>query len=178
MVRLYSFWAGFFSGLRSSTPLALTARAANMGELKLPGPLALLASERVAHLLRFASSLEFVADKLPFTPSRLEHGGLAVRVVAGGVTGAGLAAGSKSETAQGALLGATGALAGAVLGYQARTRLVDALETQPRARIGPLAPRTYIAFVEDAIALTGSAWVVKAAAEAQEDDARASVMSH
>ena len=40
-MRLHSFWAGFFSGLRSGTPLALTARAANMGTLDLPGPTAI-----------------------------------------------------------------------------------------------------------------------------------------
>jgi uncharacterized membrane protein len=149
-----------------------------MGDLKLPRPLTLLASDRAAQALGFVSSLEFVADKLPFAPSRLEHAGLAARVLAGGVTGAGLSAGSKSTLAQGAALGAAGALAGAVIGYQARTRLVDALETQPRARIGPLAPRTYIAFIEDAIALAGSAWVIKTAAQAHEDDVASSVMSH
>jgi len=177
-VRLHSFWAGFFSGLRSGTPLALAARAANMGTLDLPGPLQFLASERAMQLLRAASSLELVADKLPFAPSRLEHGGLAARVLAGGVTGAGLSAGSKQELAQGALLGAAGAVAGSVLGYQARTRLVDMLEAIPRARIGPIAPRTYVAFIEDAIALAGSAWVVKAAASAREDSTRDAVMSH
>jgi uncharacterized membrane protein len=177
-MRLHSFWAGFFSGLRSGTPLALTARAANMGDLKLPGPLALLASDRAAQLLRLASSFEFVADKLPFAPSRLEHSGLAARVLAGSVTGAGLSAGSKSSLAQGAALGAAGALAGSVLGYQARTRLVDALDAQPRAHLGPLAPHTYIAFVEDAIALAGSAWVIKRASRANEEDALSSVMSH
>ena len=177
-MKLHSFWAGFFSGLRSGTPLALTARAANQGSLDLPGPLRLLASDRSLQLLRFASSFEFVADKLPFGPSRLEHGGLAARVLSGGVTGAGLSAGSKASLAQGALLGAAGAVAGSVLGYQARTRLVDALEWTPRAHLGPVSPRTYVAFIEDAIALAGSAWVVKAAAGAREDRTRDAVMSH
>src|SRR5688572_7553792 len=177
-MRLHSFWAGFFSGLRAGTPLALTARAANQGALDLPGPLRLLASERPLQLLRFASSFEFVADKLPFAPSRLEHGGLAARVLSGCVTGAGLSAGSWASLAQGALLGSAGAVAGSVLGYQARTRLVDALEATPRAHLGPVSPRTYVAFIEDAIALAGSALVVKAAAGAREDSTRSTVMSH
>jgi uncharacterized membrane protein len=99
-------------------------------------------------------------------------------VLSGSVTGAGLSAGSKSSLAQGALLGAAGAVAGSVLGYQARIRLVDALEATPRAHLGPVSPRTYVAFIEDAIALAGSAWVVKAAAGAREDSSRDAVMSH
>jgi uncharacterized membrane protein len=177
-MKLHSFWSGFFSGLRAGLPLALTARAANQGNLDLRGPLRLLASDRSLQLLGFASAFEFVADKLPFAPSRLEHGGLAARVLAGGVTGAGLSAGSNHDLARGALLGAAGAVAGSVAGYQARTRLVDALEAMPRARFGPIAPRTYVAFIEDAVAVAGSTWVVKAAAKTRENYTRANVMSH
>ncbi len=70
---------------------------------------------RAPRPLLVATAAELVGDKLPFAPSRLDRGALVGRAVSGAVAATMLGGGRA-----GALLGAGGALLGAVAGSRAR----------------------------------------------------------
>jgi uncharacterized membrane protein len=150
MTLVFALLIGFFAGLRSLTPPAVTAWATYLGWLKLQRPLALIGSLPAVIVLTLLALLELVADKLPQTPSRTAPVGLIARVVTGALTGACVAAGGAGSVLLGALLGGAGGILGAFAGYQARTRLVRALGV----------PDVFIALLEDLIAIGGSLWVV------------------
>ena len=99
---------GLATGMRSLLPLALlsTTHARSFGVPAVLLPLA---------------ATELVADKLPGTGSRLAPAPLAFRIVAGGLGAAWLT--RSAGRAPLILAGAAGALAGALLGFRARTRL-------------------------------------------------------
>ena len=133
-VLLFAFLIGFFTGLRSLTPTAVTAWATHSGWLKVPNPLSWIGTTTAAVIFTLLALLELVTDKLPKTPSRT----------------ACVAAAGKEGIVLGAGLGIVGALAGTYGGYQARTRLVKALGT----------PDFVIALLEDLVTIGGSLWVV------------------
>src|SRR5438046_3163978 len=62
---------------------------------------------------------ELVADKLPKTPSRTEPGPFIGRIMTGGLSGAGLAAGAGRSLVAGIIVGALGGVAGTLGGYRA-----------------------------------------------------------
>lgn len=69
---------------------------------------------------------EFVGDKLPTTPSRLQPGSLAGRIASGTLAGAAIASdGGRSGIAIGALLGGAGAVAGSFGGAWVRKSAVE-----------------------------------------------------
>lgn len=127
MLLLFAFLIGFFGGLRSLTAPAATAWAVYLGWLKLNGPLALIGSLPAVAIFTVLAIVELVADKLPRTPSRTSPPGLIARIVMGGLTGACIAASGAQGICLGAALGAIGGVVGCFAGYQARTRLVQAL---------------------------------------------------
>jgi len=67
---------------------------------------------------------------LPQTPSRTSPPGLIARLVMGGLAGACVSAGGGQGMFPGVVLGASGGVAGCFAGYQARTRIVQALGTR------------------------------------------------
>lgn len=144
------FLIGFFAGLRSLTAPAATAWAAHLGWLRLERPLSFIGSLPSVIIFTLLAVVELVGDKLPKTPSRTAAVGLTARIVTGGLTGACVAVGGAQGLFLAAMLGATGAVAGAFGGYQARKRLVRALGTRD----------IYIALLEDLVAVAGSLWVV------------------
>jgi len=99
---------GLATGMRSLLPLALLSTT-HARSRALP-----------AVLLPLAAT-ELVADKLPGTGSRLAPAPLAFRLLAGGLGAAWLT--RSRRRAPLILAGAAGALAGALLGFRARTRL-------------------------------------------------------
>jgi len=143
---LLSFLIGFFAGLRSLTPPAVTAWAAHLGWLKLERPFSLVGSMGSVIILSLLAVAELVADKLPKTPNRTAAVGLSARILTGAFTGACIGANSAIF---GAVLGIAGALAGTYIGYKARTGIVKALA----------APDIFIALAEDLIAIGGSLFV-------------------
>lgn len=154
MLLLLAFALGAAAGLRSMTPPAVVAWAGRLGHLDLePTPLAFLGSAALAWLLAAAALGELVADKLPFTPSRIRPGPLVARIVTGTISGAALAAGAGGSLSGGAIAGALGALAGTFGGYNARTGLVRALGT----------PDYVVAVAEDLIAVGGAVLLILAA---------------
>ena len=105
---------GIATGMRSLLPLAVlsTTHARPRGLRVLLLPLA---------------ATELVGDKLPRTPSRLAPVPLAFRIIAGGLGAAWLTR-SRRRTPL-VLAGAVGALAGALLGFRARSRLPSVTRT-------------------------------------------------
>jgi uncharacterized membrane protein len=122
----------------------------HLGWLKLERPLSLIGSIPSIVIFTVLAVIELVADKLPQTPSRTALPGLIARIVTGGLTGACIAAGGAQGAIFGAMVGGVGGFVGAFAGYHARTRLVKALGTRD----------TYVALLEDLVAIAGSLWVV------------------
>jgi uncharacterized membrane protein len=150
MTLVLAFLIGLFAGLRSLTAPAITAWAAYLGWLKLQGSLALIGSIFSVAIFTLLAVVELVADKLPKTPNRTSPPGLIARIIMGGLTGACIAASGGYGAIIGAVLGALGGIVGCFGGYQARTGLVKALGTRD----------TYVALIEDVIAIAGCFWVV------------------
>lgn len=150
MTLLFAFLIGLFGGLRSLTAPATTAWAAYLGWLKLERPLSLIGSIPSVAIFTLLAVVEFVADKLPKTPSRTSPPGLIARILMGGLSGACVAESGGQGVLVGAVLGAVGGVVGCFGGYQARTRLVKASGK----------PDIYIAILEDMVAVAGSLWVV------------------
>ena len=149
-VLLFAFLIGFFTGLRSLTPTAVTAWATHSGWLKVPNPLSWIGTTTAAIIFTLLALLELVTDKLPKTPSRTAPQGLLARILLGALSGACVASAGEEGIILGAILGIVGALAGTYGGYQGRTRLVKALGT----------PDFVIALLEDLVTIGGSLWVV------------------
>jgi uncharacterized membrane protein len=117
---------GIVAGLRSLTAPAVVAWGAHLNWLNLHGsPLAFMGSTVAVAIFSLAAIGELVADKLPMTPKRTAPAPLMARIVTGGLCGACLFAAKLSVA--GALLGSTGGVIGAFLGYDIRRRLVNNL---------------------------------------------------
>jgi uncharacterized membrane protein len=149
MPMLLALLIGFVSGLRSMTPIAVTAWAVRLGWLR-PTELTWLGSLPSVAVLSLLAVGELVADKLPSTPKRTAPPALIGRLVLGAAAAACVASAAGSGALSGALAGAIGALLGCFGGYQARTRVVQALGS----------PDLPIALLEDAITIAGSLWIV------------------
>ncbi len=150
-VLLLAFLIGVVAGLRSLTAPAVVAWAAHRNWLDLRNTaLSFMGSTAAVAVFTLLAIVELVADQLPSTPSRLKPPGLIARIVLGGLSGASVAAAGAQSIALGAVLGAAGGVAGAFGGYQARTRLVKALQV----------PDLVIACLEDAVAIGGGLFIV------------------
>jgi uncharacterized membrane protein len=153
MLVALAFALGIVAGLRSMTAPAAVAWAAHFGWVHLEAtPLAFLGSPLARYLLLALMLGELVVDKLPFTPSRTRPGPFIGRIVAGGLSGAALAAGPGHSLTAGAVAGALGAVAGTLGGYRARTGLVRKLAV----------PDYVVALGEDIVAVGGALLIVMA----------------
>ncbi len=150
-VLLLAFLIGVVAGLRSLTAPAVVAWAAHRNWLNLHNtPFSFMASTAAVVIFTLLAVVELVADKLPFTPSRLKPPGLIARIVLGGLSGAGVAVSGAQSTVLGAFSGVVGGIAGAFAGYEVRTRLVKALKV----------PDLIIALLEDAVTIGGGLFIV------------------
>ncbi len=150
-VLLLAFLIGVVSGLRSLTAPAVVAWAAHRNWPKLHNtPLSFMASTAAVVVFTLLAVAELVADKLPFTPSRLKPPGLIARIVLGGLSGACVAVSGAQSILLGTVLGAAGGVAGAFGGYELRTRLVKALKV----------PDLVIALLEDTVTIGGGLFIV------------------
>jgi uncharacterized membrane protein len=146
---------GMMTGLRTMTPMAVLCWFAYFGSdgghLPLGGTWAFWAAKRVSAIVFTVLALgELVGDKLPQTPNRTAAGPLLARIFFGGLVGAIAAAGMNGPAIEGILLGSFGALLGAFLGFEVRTRLV--------VRTGR--PDWNIAAAEDALTILVSVYAV------------------
>ena len=136
------------------TAPAAVAWGGRLGLLNLAGtPLGFLASAPAAWLLLAGMVGELIMDKLPVTPSRTLPGPFGGRIVAGGLAGAGLAAGTGHSIPIGVVAGILGAVVGTLGGYRLRTGLVRRLAV----------PDYVIAIAEDIVAVGGAILILSAA---------------
>jgi uncharacterized membrane protein len=116
---------GFSTGLRSFTPIAVTAWFARMGKLRLPAGWTWVGSPAAVGLFTAGAIGEYVGDKLPKTPNRTSAVGLIGRLAFGGLVGGLLAAAFRRPIAGGVALGALGSAAGTYGGFYARRGLTE-----------------------------------------------------
>ena len=150
-VLVLAFGIGIIAGLRSLTAPAVVAWAAQRGWLSLHGTsLAFMGSTAAVAIFTVLAVVELVADQLPSTPARTKPPGLIARILLGGLSGAAIALAGGQSAAVGACLGAVAGIVGAFVGYQVRTRLVQALKV----------PDIVIAVLEDLVAIAGALFSV------------------
>jgi uncharacterized membrane protein len=126
-----AFAIGGVAGLRSMTAPAVVAWAAYSGWINIHGsPVEFMGSVWAVGILTLMAAGEFVADKLPSTPSRTAPLGLGARFVTGALSGACLAVAGDASLWLGALAGAAGGIAGAFAGHRARAGLVRAFHVR------------------------------------------------
>src|SRR6202011_4229613 len=115
---------GAVAVLRAFAAPAVLAWAAKRRWIRLGNsPFATIISAKASTRLTDLAVSELIADKLPFTPSRLKAEPLASRVVSGAICGATIYGVVKRPLTEGAVLGGLGAIAGAFAGYHMRKRL-------------------------------------------------------
>jgi uncharacterized membrane protein len=146
-----AFAIGIVAGLRTFTAPAVVSWAARLSWLDLGNTwAAFLGYAATPYVVSLMALGELVNDKLPKTPSRKSPGPFIGRIVVGAFSGAALCSARKQSFLLGALLGALGAVAGTLGGYEARTRLVKALGV----------PDLVIALLEDTVAVGGGLLLV------------------
>jgi uncharacterized membrane protein len=135
---------GIVAGLRSLTAPAVVAWAAHLGWLNLHGsPLAFMGSTIAVAVFSLFAIGELVADKLPKAPKRTALAPLLARILTGGLCGVSLCAAAGKSLLAGALLGGTGGVIGAFVGYETRRCLVNKL----------LMKDLFVAICEDLVAI-------------------------
>jgi uncharacterized membrane protein len=145
-----AFAIGIVAGLRTFTAPAAVAWSAHLGGADLRSTWASFASTRAALVILTALALfELYNDKRPGTPSRKSPPAFIARLVFGTLSGAALGAAARGSALAGGVCGALGAVAGTLGGYEARTRLVKALN----------APDMAVALAEDAVAVAGGLFI-------------------
>ena len=144
MTLLLGLVLGMSAGMRSMTPIAVVAWAAQLGWPDVRATsLAFMASPITAWAFTLFACTELVLDKLPFTPSRLGAVPLGARIVSGALCAATVCAATHQPVAIGAVAGIVGAVTGALAGYHARRHLT----------MNRKAPDLLVALAEDAIAI-------------------------
>jgi uncharacterized membrane protein len=135
---------GAVAGLRTLAAPAVLAWAAKRRWIRLAdSPFATIISAKASKRITDLAISELIADKLPFTPSRLKPGPFAARIVSGAVCGATIYGVVEQPLKEGAVLGGLGAIAGAFAGYHMRKRLSRNL------------PDLGVAVLEDVVAIGG-----------------------
>ena len=147
---------GTVAGLRPMTAPAIIAWAAKRRWIYLgSSPFAAIISAKASRTIAELAISELIADKLPFTPGRLNAGPLASRVASGAICGAAVCGAVKRPLAAGALLGGLGAIAGALAGYHLRKSLSRDM------------PDFAVGLLEDTLAVGGGALVAALMATAK-----------
>ena len=153
-VLLVAIFLGGLTGLRALTPITVIAWTLHLHRMSILGsPLHFLHTTTAVVILTILAVGELVADKLPFTPSRLKAPGLIARIIFGFICGtiSGQAWGANWETCAG--VGLVGAIAGALIGYEVRKGWVHSFHWHDFP----------VALLEDVVAVAGSLLVISRA---------------
>ncbi len=119
---------GVSAGLRSFTPIAVTAWFAYQGKLPLEGTWAAWVAHPVCVGVTTAAAVgEYVGDKLPNTPNRTSPVALFGRLTLGGLVGAIVATAFRRPVVGGIAIGALGAAIGTYGGFYARQGLTKSV---------------------------------------------------
>jgi uncharacterized membrane protein len=144
---------GAVAGLRTLAAPAVLAWAAKRRWIRRgDSPFAAIVSAKASKRIIDLALSELIADKLPFTPSRLKPGPFAARILSGAVCGAAIYGVVEQPLTEGAVLGGLGATAGALAGYHVRKRLSRNL------------PELGVAVLEDVVAIGGGVLLTALAA--------------
>jgi uncharacterized membrane protein len=150
-VFVFAIGIGIVAGLRSLLAPAAVAWAAHFEWLNLhASPLEFMGSTAAVAIFSIFAIGELIADKLPKTPKRTAFAPLLARVLMGGLCGASLCAAAGKSLLAGALLGGTGGLIGAFVGYEIRRRLVNNLHIKD----------FLVAICEDLVAIASACFLV------------------
>jgi uncharacterized membrane protein len=143
-VVLLAIGIGIVAGLRSLLAPAVVAWAAHFDWLNLnSSPLAFMGSRTAVAIFSVLAIGELIGDKLSKTPKRTSFAPLLARVLLGGLSGASLFTAAGESLLTGALLGGTGGLIGAFIGYEIRRRIVNNLHIKD----------IFVAICEDLVAI-------------------------
>jgi uncharacterized membrane protein len=135
---------GAVAGMRSMTAPAIVSRLAGAAGIEVDkSGVDFLHSPVIPRVMSILAVGELIADKLPFTPSRIAPFPLVGRAISGAVSGAALCSSRKRSPLLGAIFGAAGAVAGSYAAYALRKRIVNNLHI----------PDTIVAVAEDALAI-------------------------
>jgi uncharacterized membrane protein len=145
---------GWAAGMRSMTaPAALAHVLSDRFGAPRRQPARLLASDRVAGLLKLAAAGEVVGDKMPFAPDRTSALPLGGRLGAGLLVGAAVAAARRESPWWPAVVGGAAAVASSFAMVRVRKALPEALGV----------PDLPVALAEDAAAAALGLTVARAA---------------
>jgi len=140
----FAIGIGIVAGLRSLLAPAMVAWAAHYDWLNLyDSPLSFMGSRTALVIFSIFAIGELIADKLPTTPKRTALAPLLARIVLGGLSGACLYVSGGRSLLIGALLGGTGGVIGAFVGYEIRRCLVNNLHIKD----------LFVAICEDLVAI-------------------------
>lgn len=135
MIYVLAVFIGVVAGLRAVLALAAVSWATAIGAIDLGTTwLAFIGFKWAPLIISVAAVAELVNDKLPATPSRTIAPQFAVRLVAGGLSGAAIALPTGSWVA-GAVAGLLGAIIGTLGGSRLRAVLSKALRKDLPAAI-------------------------------------------
>lgn len=119
---------GFATGLRSMTGIAVLCWYTHLEQISVDGTWAAWTAKLVSAIVFTVLALgEYVADKLPRTPSRVAPVPLLARLVFGGLCGSVAATAMRGPGVEGLLLGVLGAAIGAFVGFMTRKALVSSI---------------------------------------------------
>jgi uncharacterized membrane protein len=150
-ILVFAIGIGIVAGLRSLLAPAVVAWAAHFDLLNLHGSaLAFMGSRAAVAIFSIFAIGELVADKLPKTPKRTAFAPLLARILLGGLSGASLFAAAGGSLLAGALLGATGGVIGAFVGYEIRRRIVTNMHVKD----------LFVALCEDLVAIALACFLV------------------
>lgn len=139
---------GAVAGLRPMLAPAIVAYAAKQRWIHLGNALfAAAISDRASRRMNELAVGEVIADKLPFTSSRLTAAPLASRIASGALCGAAVCTALKRPSANGALLGGLASIASALVSHHIRKNL------------GRRMPDFAAGLLEDAAAVSGGALI-------------------
>ena len=150
-VLVFAIGIGIVAGLRSLLAPAVVAWAAHFDLLNLNGSvLAFMGSRTAVAIFSIFAIGELIADKLPKTSKRTAPAPLLARFLMGGLCGASLFAAAGKSPVVGALLGGTGGVIGAFVGYEIRRCIVNNLHIKD----------LFVALCEDLVAIALACFLV------------------
>ncbi len=135
---------GISTGMRAMTPIAAICWFSWLGQLPTQGTWAFWTAKPVSVIIfTLLACGEYIGDKLPRTPPRIDLFPLLSRLAFGAVTGAIIATALKGSLLEGIILAVINAFLGAFGGYFVRRMLGERTSW----------PDVQVAFAEDALAI-------------------------
>ena len=153
------FWQALSLGILAGMRTTSAPVIANQILSKLPSKslsnssLKFMGSEKAGIAFKVFSIGELIGDKLPFTPNRIEPGGITGRCISGGLAGATIFKANNNNAFIGAFIGSAAAFAGTFGSYYLRKGIVKDSHI-----VDPL-----VGALEDALVIGSGVMLIKSA---------------